>query len=116
MTFLSVGLQLCRWLPPDIPSRVCPCLKLVVVVARIVELIIWTLVLLQGTCIPLIHAHAGRTQSCWSGFRVTLVVEQRLFATAQPERYAAQSSVGLTYLMPYLVNIHGQFVHSKQSR
>jgi len=45
-----------------------------------------------------------------------MVVEQRLFATAQPERYAAQSSVGLTYLMPYLVNIHGQFVHSKQSR
>jgi hypothetical protein len=25
-------------------------------------LIIWTLVLLQGTFTPLIHAHAGRTQ------------------------------------------------------
>lgn len=49
-------------LPSDPPSRERPCLKLVVIVARIVELIIWTVVLLQGTCTPLVHAHAGRTQ------------------------------------------------------
>ena len=67
MTFLSVSSQLCRQLPPDIPSRVCPCSWLVVIVARIVELIIWTLVLLQGTYTPLIHARAGRTQSQCTG-------------------------------------------------
>ncbi len=62
MTFLSVGSQLCRWLPSDPPSRERPCFKLVVIVARTFELIIWTLVLLQGTFTPLVHAHAGRTQ------------------------------------------------------
>ncbi len=62
MTFLFVGSQVCRWLPPDMPSRECPCLKLVVSVTRICNLIIWTLVLLQGTFTPLVHAHAGRTQ------------------------------------------------------
>ena len=35
MTFLSVGSQLCRWLPSDPSSRKRPCLKLVVVVTRI---------------------------------------------------------------------------------
>ena len=67
MTFLSVSSQPCRQLPPDIPSRVCPCSWLVVIVPRIVELIIWTLFLLQRTCTPLIHAHAGRTQFRCSG-------------------------------------------------
>ncbi|ASC70598.1 hypothetical protein XM38_015380 [Halomicronema hongdechloris C2206] len=63
MMFLSVGSQLCRWLPPDPPSRERPCLKLVVGVSRL-QLVssIWTLVLLQGTFTPLIHARAGRTQ------------------------------------------------------
>jgi hypothetical protein len=63
MTFLFVGSQLCRWLPSDTPSRGCPCLKLVVIASWIVESIIWTLVLLQGTFTPLIHARAGRTQA-----------------------------------------------------
>ena len=63
MTFLSVGSQVCRWLPPDPPSRERPCLKLVVLVTRIIGLIIWTVVLLQGTFTPLVHAHARRTQS-----------------------------------------------------
>lgn len=66
MTFLFVSSQLCRQLPSDIPSRVCPCLRLEVVVSRICKLTIWTLVLLQGTFTPLIHAHAGRTLR-WSG-------------------------------------------------
>ena len=69
MTFLSVGSQLCRWLPSDPPSRERPCLKLVVIVTRIFELIIWTLVLLQGTFTPLVHAHAGRTQNIASESR-----------------------------------------------
>src|SRR5579883_356267 len=30
ITFLFVGSSVCRWLPSDRPSRVCPCLKLVV--------------------------------------------------------------------------------------
>jgi hypothetical protein len=67
MTFLFVGAQVCRPLPSDIPSRKCPCLKLVVSVTRICNLIIWTLVLLQGTFTPLVHAHAGRTQPDRSG-------------------------------------------------
>ncbi|MBD1845221.1 hypothetical protein H6F89_17790 [Cyanobacteria bacterium FACHB-63] len=68
MTFLFVGSQVCRWLPSAPSSRKCPCLKLGVVVTRLQELSsIWTLVLLQGTFTPLVHAHAGRTQSHCTG-------------------------------------------------
>ncbi|MBD1995216.1 hypothetical protein H6G00_01050 [Leptolyngbya sp. FACHB-541] len=35
MTFLFVGSQVCLQLPSDIPSRVCPCSWLVVVVTRL---------------------------------------------------------------------------------
>ncbi|NER78985.1 MAG: hypothetical protein F6K42_05280 [Leptolyngbya sp. SIO1D8] len=35
MTFLFVGSQICRWLPSDPPSRERPCLKLVVLVSRL---------------------------------------------------------------------------------
>jgi hypothetical protein len=68
MTFLSVRSQVCRWLPPDPFSRRRLCLKLGVIVTltkgqknRLFSSI-WTLVLLQGTYTPLVHAHAGRTQ------------------------------------------------------
>ena len=67
MMFLFVGSQICRWLPSDPSSRKRPCLKLGVVIARTFELIIWMLVLLQGTFTPLVHAHAGRTQPQRSG-------------------------------------------------
>ncbi len=63
ISFLSVSLQLCHWLPPDTFSPVCPCLKLIVIVARLVELSIWALVLRQETFTPLICVHAGRTQA-----------------------------------------------------
>ncbi|MGK7909564.1 MAG: hypothetical protein AB4040_20330, partial [Synechococcus sp.] len=43
---------------------VCPCLKLVVIVSRLLFLSsIWTLVLRQETFTPLVHAHAGRTHA-----------------------------------------------------
>ena len=63
MTFLFVGSSVCRWLPSDPSSRKRPCLKLGVIrhsAPRVSS--IWTLVLLQGTFTPLVHAHAGRTQ------------------------------------------------------
>jgi hypothetical protein len=60
MTFLSVALQICRWLPPDPSSRKRPCLKLEVIITRNSSFI-WMLVLLQGTYTPLVLAHAGRT-------------------------------------------------------
>jgi hypothetical protein len=62
MMFLFVALQFCRWLPPDPSSRKRPCLKLEVGITRNFSFI-WMLVLLQGTCTPLVLAHAGRTQS-----------------------------------------------------
>ena len=68
MTFLFVGSSVCRWLPPDPSLRKRPCLKLGVIrlsAPRVSS--IWTLVLLQGTFTPLVHAHAGRTQPGWSG-------------------------------------------------
>jgi hypothetical protein len=34
---------------------------------------IWTLVLLQGTCTPLVHAHAGRTQRQRGGYGTKLL-------------------------------------------
>ncbi len=85
MTFLFVGSSVCRWLPPDLPSRECPCLKLVVIVARIFA-IIWTLVPPQGTFTPLDHAHAGRTQHDGADGIEFLVVIQRLLATAHLSR------------------------------
>ncbi|MBD2054548.1 hypothetical protein H6F88_00610 [Oculatella sp. FACHB-28] len=62
MSFLFVGSQICRQLPSDPPSQERPCFKLGVVIARICNLTIWMLVLLQGTFTPLVHTHAGRTQ------------------------------------------------------
>jgi len=81
MTFLFVGSSVCRWLPPDPSSQKRPCLKLGVIrlsAPRVSS--IWTLVLLQGTFTPLVHAHAGRTQICWSGLAELIGVVQKLVA------------------------------------
>jgi hypothetical protein len=85
MTFLSVGSQVCRWLPPDPPSRERLCLKLGVVVTRIFS-IIWTLVLLQGTFTPLVHAHAGRTQRAGADGIEVVGWSSMLSAAAQLQR------------------------------
>ena len=44
-------------LPPDKPSRRCPCRRLVLILAHVES----ESVLPQGTCTPQVRAHAGRT-------------------------------------------------------
>ena len=66
MAFLFVGSQLGRRLPSDPSSRRRPCLWLAVVTHS--DYLMGS-VLLQGTCTPSIHAHAGRTTTACSGRR-----------------------------------------------
>lgn len=63
-------------------------------VARIVELIIWTLVLLQGTCTPLIHDHARRTQFWCSGLTEATCSVEKISATAAQSRSTASFRFG----------------------
>ncbi|MBD2068101.1 hypothetical protein H6F93_11290 [Leptolyngbya sp. FACHB-671] len=103
MSFLFVGSQICRQLPSDPPSQERPCFKLGVVIARICNLTIWMLVLLQGTFTPLVHTHAGRTQGCWSGLSENPDCEEPTLAAAQRNVMSLSIGTGQQFITSLLV-------------
>jgi hypothetical protein len=103
MTFLSVGSKVCRWLPPNPPSRERSCLIVLHLSRRfppalgwhVTLVVFWTLVLLQGTFTPLVHAHAGRT-SAYAAERIKMLCLRLFYKSVHLFETFAQKTKSIT--------------------